>query len=534
MSSITNFVIIPQPVSIDISPEKFKLTGETLICSDQNFIDLSEYLKSIFSPSTGFKLSIFDFISAPSSQKSINLIQLDGINNLGPEGYILEIKPSKIEIKGNSPAGVFYGIQTLRQLLPIEIESNTIVNNINWEIPCVKIEDYPRFSWRGYMLDEARHFHGKDVVKKLLNLLAFFKMNYFHWHLTDDQGWRIDIKKYPKLTEIGSKREETQLGGRLSKKRDGIPHSGYYTQEDIQEIIRYAENRFIKIIPEINMPGHTRAALASYPNLSCKGFPFKVSTRWGVHKDILCVGKEEVFDFAQDILTEIANLFPFNIIHIGGDEVLDKRWQKCPKCQSRINVEGLKDEKELQVYFTNRLYKFLTSIGQKIICWNDALKDNVNRKIICQFWLHGKKKVYNHLKKGGNVINSNFRYTYLDLSYPFIPLKRAYKFDPIPKLLRKKYHKNILGLEAPMWGELIPTINRLEWQTFPRLIAFAETGWSPKQRKNYSSFQIRLKAFLKRLDILGVNYARENKYKPRLTKRMFGFLKIRENQDENI
>ncbi|MFX1462289.1 MAG: beta-N-acetylhexosaminidase, partial [Promethearchaeota archaeon] len=485
------------------------------------FIDLSEYLKSIFSPSTGFKLSIFDFNSRTLSQNSINLIQLDGINNLGSEGYILEIKPLKIEIKGNSPAGVFYGIQTLRQLLPIEIESNTIVSNINWEIPCVKIEDYPRFSWRGYMLDEARHFHGKDVVKRLLDLLAFFKMNYFHWHLTDDQGWRIDIKKYPKLTEIGSKREETQLGARLSKKRDGIPHSGYYTQEDIQEIIKYAENRFIKIIPEIDLPGHTRAALASYPNLSCKGYPFRVSTHWGFHKDVMCIGKNEVFEFIFGVLDEIMALFPSNIIHIGGDEVLKKRWKECSDCQNRIQSEGLKDEKQLQTYFTNEISSYLNSNSQKVICWNDALDKNLRENLICQYWFRGKKKVLEHIRKGGYVIMSNFKYTYLDHSYSFTPLKLAYKFEPIPKNLGKEYHNNVLGLEAPMWGEYIPNIKRLEWQTFPRLIAFAEIGWTPKIKRNFASFQERLPEFLKRFDFFGINYAKLHEIKGSLLKRLF-------------
>jgi len=535
MNSLQGISIIPKPVSTTLSSGKFTLTNYTKIYSDQDLSRISNFLNTLLQHATGFNLEIEEFNDSKTIRESSIILTLIEEIDFGSECYKLSITPQRVKISAKAPVGIFYGIQTLRQLLPINIESKKTLGEVKWEIPCVNIKDFPRFSWRGYMLDEARHFHGKDVVKQILDLMALIKLNKFHWHLTDDQGWRIQIKNYPKLTEIGSKREESPVGKHLrnNRKKNGIPHFGFYSQEDIREIIDYTSERFITIIPEINMPGHTRAALASYPNLSCKGYPFKVSTNWGIHKDILCVGKEEVFEFAQGVLTEIAKLFPSNIIHIGGDEVRKKRWQECPKCQSRINDEKFKDEKELQVYFTNRIYKFLTSIGQKVICWNDALKNNLNRKIICQFWLHGKRKVYNHINEGGDVINSNFRYTYLDLSYQFIPLKRAYKFDPIPKMLSKKYHKNILGLEAPLWGELTPTTNRLEWQTFPRLIAFAETGWTPKQNKNYSSFQTRLTTFLKRLDILGVNYAKEDKYKPRLIKRMFGFLNIRENRNGN-
>jgi hexosaminidase len=446
---------------------------------------------------------------------------MDNLKNLGSEGYTLEIMPLKIKISAMNPAGVFYGIQTLRQLVPVEIESRKIVKNVEWEIPCLKIEDYPRFPWRGYMLDEARHFHGKEVVKKILDLIASFKMNRFHWHLTDDQGWRIEIKNYPKLTEIGSKREETQVGGRFSKKRNGIPHSGYYTEKEIAEIVRYAKNRFVKIIPEIDLPGHSRAALASYPNLSCKGYPFRVSTHWGFHKDVMCIGKDEVFEFTNTVLNEIVAIFSSNLIHIGGDEVLKERWKECPDCQDKIKSEGLKNEKELQSYFTNRISKYLNSKNQRVICWNDVLDENLTESIICQYWLRGKKKVLDHIRKGGDVIMSNFKYTYLDHSYSFTPLKLAYKFEPIPKNLNKEYYKQVLGLEALMWGEYIPNNKRLEWQTFPRLIAFAEIAWTPKIKKNFASFHKRLSEILKRLNLIGINYAKINEVKGNFFKRLF-------------
>ncbi|MFX1378749.1 MAG: beta-N-acetylhexosaminidase [Promethearchaeota archaeon] len=521
MTLITNIAIIPEPVSLKISSGNFNLTESSLICSDQKFIDLSEYLKKFLYISTGFKLSIQNNNNIPLNENSIKLIQLNEVNKLGNEGYNLEINPSKIEISANNTAGIFYGIQTLRQLLPIEIESKKIVKEVYWKIPCLKIQDYPRFPWRGYMLDEARHFQGKEVVKKLLDLISLFKMNRFHWHLTDDQGWRIEIKKYPKLTEIGSKREETQSGGRLSKRRDGIPHKGHYSQEDIQEIIKYAKNRFVDIIPEIDLPGHSRAVLASYPNLSCKEYPFKVSTHWGFHKDIICVGKDEVFEFVNRVLQEIMAIFPSNIVHIGGDEVLKDRWKVCPVCQNRLKSEGLKDEKDLQSYFINRVSRYLNSKGQEVICWNDVLDKNLKEKIICQYWFRSKKKVFNHITKGGEAIISDFKYTYLDHSYSFTPLKRAYKFEPIPKKLDKKYHKNILGLEALMWGEYTPNNNRIEWQTFPRLMAFAEIGWTLKKKKNYSHFYERLFELIKRLEYIGINYAKLHEVKGSFFKRLF-------------
>lgn len=532
MRSIQNIAIIPEPVKINISTGKFILTDNAKILTDKNLLNISEFLKNLIFPATGINLKIkeFDEITV-INENSINLQLIEDENKIGSEGYILSITPKNINVSAKTPAGIFYGIQTIRQLLPAEIESNKIIDNIEWEIPCLEVVDFPRFSWRGYMLDEARYFYGKDVVKRLLDLMALFKMNIFHWHLTDDQGWRIEIKKYPKLTEIGSKREESQIGGYFSKKKDRIPHSGYYSQKDIQEIVIYAKKRFITIIPEIDMPGHTRAALASYPNLSCKGYPFKVSTQWGIHKNILCVGKEEVFEFAQDVLNEIIDLFPSRIIHIGGDEVPKNRWKECTHCQSRINNEGLNSEKDLQVYFTNRITTFLHSKGKRVMGWNEILGEKLKGDVICQYWLRGKKKVLEHLQKGRKAIMSNFKYAYLDHSYSFTPLKLAYNFEPIPKKLQKQYHKNILGIESLMWGEFIPNIKRLEWQTFPRLIAFSEVGWTLKNKENYNSFQNRLDIFLKRFDLLGINYAKRKEVKPGFFKKKAGIFTLAQTQN---
>ncbi|MFX0021429.1 MAG: beta-N-acetylhexosaminidase [Candidatus Hermodarchaeota archaeon] len=525
MNAIPKLAIIPEPVSLVFSSGKYNLRENSIICYHKNLMDLAEFLKDLLYPATGFDLEIKELDKSTNNDNSINLI-LTNEDITESESYSLKIMPNQINISANNPAGIFYGIQTLRQLFPVEIESDKIVKSFTWEIPCLEIEDHPRFKWRGYMLDEARHFQGKNVVKKLLDLLSLHKMNVFHWHLTDDQGWRIEIKKYPKLTEIGSKRTETQFGGRLSKKRDGTPHEGYYSQEDIKEIIEYAKKRFIKIIPEVDLPGHSTALLASYPNLSCKEESLEVSTHWGFHKDVLCVGKEEVFEYMNDILKEIMDLFPSNIIHIGGDEVLKERWRECSYCQNRIKSEGLKDENQLQSYFINRISNYLKSNNQRVICWNDVLDKKLKVNIICQYWFRGKKKMIDYIKNGGDVIMSDFKYTYLDHSYSFTPLKLAYNFEPIPKKLSTQYYKHILGLEAPMWTEFAPNTKRLEWQTFPRLLVFAELGWTPKYKKNYALFHQRLLEFLKRLDYIGINYANLKEIKGSFFKRLFKWLTL--------
>ncbi|MFX1567447.1 MAG: beta-N-acetylhexosaminidase [Promethearchaeota archaeon] len=534
MSSIQNINIIPEPVLINIDSGNFILSENTNIYSDQELLNLSKYLKDFLLPATGFNLNVKDFKEKNKNGNSINLKLTDNKKKLGLEGYNIQVTPKDIIISAPFPAGIFYGIQTLRQLLPPKIENNVKVEDTDWQIPCLDLMDFPQFTWRGYMLDEARYFHGKEVVKRLLDLMSLLKLNKFHWHLTDDQGWRIEIKKYPKLIEIGSKREETVVGGLFSKKGNGIPHSGYYSQEDIRDIIEYANDRFIQIIPEIDLPGHTRAVLASYPNLSCKGYPFRVSIHWGIHRDVLCIGKEEVFEFFQNVLKEITDLFPTNIIHIGGDEVLKTRWKECPDCQSRLKKEGLTHVKELQPYFTNRIISFLNAYRQKVIIWNDALNKNLKGDPICQYWFRGKDEVLEYLRKGGEAIMSDFKYVYLDHSYKFTPLKLAYSYDPIPKKLEEKHNKKVLGLEALLWSEYIPTIKRLEWQTFPRLISFAEIGWTPKIKKNFNSFQKRLSIFLKRFEIIGVNYANLQEVKSNVFHRIFKWFTLYKEQKGGV
>jgi len=518
--------VIPEPANVTIREGNFTLTEQTKIESDPKLKDVTEYFKNLISPATGFNLVESDLKTGLTKSNTIYLELTEELGNLGEEGYCLRINQKRILLTANKPIGIFYGIQTIRQLLPIEIERKEKLSDIEWIIPSVEIRDSPRFSWRGYMLDEGRHFLGKDVVKHLLNLMALFKLNVFHWHLTEDQGWRIFIRKYPRLTKVGSKRKKTQIGGFLSKKMDNAPHKGYYTQKEVKEIISYADKLFIKIIPEIDMPGHSKAALAAYPKFSCTGGPFEVSTTFGIKKDVYCVGKESTFEFLNNVLDEIVRLFPSEIIHIGGDEVPKKRWKKCPDCQEKIKKEHLKNEKGLQAYFTDRIMNYLSSHGRRIMGWNQILNNKSSNDIIAQKWLFGKKIIKNHLRKGGNVVFSQFGYTYLDYSYKRTSLRKAYYYEPIPKKLPDDYHKNVLGIEAPMWTEWVRNVRELDWQTFPRLIAIAESNWTPKEQKDLNSFRIRLDYLLKRLDILGVHYAQKQEYQQNFINKLFGFLTL--------
>jgi len=522
--------IIPKPVKLIARTGKFVLDGKTIIEVDSTLNDIAKYLKNLLKSATGLDVQIKDISSGDKEVNEIVLRINDSLSKLGTEGYVLQSSQDRILIEGVEPAGVFYGLQTLRQLLPVEIESASVVNNKEWSVPCVEIEDYPRFPWRGFMLDVGRHFFDKALVKKMLDLMALHKMNKFHWHLTEDQGWRIEIKKYPKLIEIGSKRKETQAGGFLSKSRDGIPHEGFFTQVDIKEIVKYATERFIKVVPEIDMPGHIMSALAAYPELSCTGGPFEVSTRFGIRKDVCCVGKDSTYGFLEDVLNEVIELFPSQIIHLGGDEVPKARWEECSDCQARMNKEGIENEKQLQDYFTNRIVDYISSRGRTAMGWNQILSDTL-KEDVGQFWMFNKNEVLEHLKKGRKMVMSDYFHTYLDYSYIMTPLRKTYLYEPVPKKLEKEKHANILGIETPLWTEWVETLKRLGWQTFPRFTAIAEVGWTPKSERNFKSFKKRLDFMLMRLDILGMYHAQKNEFNPRYLKRFIGFLKRHKKPD---
>jgi hexosaminidase len=525
-------MIIPLPLRCEPHSGKYLLTSETFIQTDSANQWNAEFLQKLISPPTGFRLRIE--INDLAENNVIHLRLNPSLEILGREGYQLEVRIDGIMIAAPEISGIFYGIQTLRQLLPTEIEQRFPVSTITWSIPCIFIEDKPRFPWRGFMLDEGRHFQGKEILHLTLDLMAMQKLNVLHWHLTEDQGWRIEIKKYPKLTEVGSRRAGTSKS-MLGKRHDGIPHAGYYTQDEIREIEVYAARRHITIVPEIEMPGHARAALAAYPDLACTAGPFKVATHFGIFSDILCPGKESVFSFIENVLDEVLDIFPSPFIHIGGDEAPKKHWRECPNCQRRIREERLNNVKALQVYFTNRIAAYLESKGRQGMGWNDILQDGLGRGMAVQFWARGRKRLLNAIRNEKRpVVMSTFLDTYLDHSYSVMPLSRAYKYEPIPIELKENEAESILGLEFPLWSEWVPDRARLDYQVYPRLTAMAETGWTPNAKKNFNDFNRRLENFLGRLDCIGVRYAPLNEAEPEKVRLLSGIFSILQPQDGSV
>ena len=511
------------------------MTGLTSILTDPPNRANAGYLHDLLSPSTGLALPVAGQDKSPN--QSIHLRINPQLAPLGREGYRLDISTDAILVEGSDPAGVFYGIQSLRQLFPIEVEEHHNVPGKNWRLACLAITDKPRFAWRGFMLDEGRHFQGKQTVLQTLDLMALQKLNVFHWHLTEDEGWRFEIKKYPKLTEIGSRRDGTSY--RFSgKMHNGIPHAGFYSQTEIREIVEYAAKRHITIVPEVEMPGHSLAALAAYPELSCTGGPFTVATHFGIFDDIYCAGKEAVFTFLENVLGEVMELFPSNTIHIGGDEAPRKRWKACPDCQRRMREENLKNERALQLYFINRMATFLEAHGRQAMVWNDMLQEGLHAQIALQFWVRGRKKLIEAIRNEQRAtVMSTYLDAYLDHAYSLMPLSRAYRFEPIPKELDEKDARSILGLEFPLWTEWIPSKARLDYQVYPRLPAMAETGWTSKEGKDISDFRRRLPGFLERLDRLGIAYAPLQEAEPSRLRQTFGIFSIPKPQtaiaDEN-
>jgi hexosaminidase len=524
--------IIPLPAKIERRAREFELTHQTGILTDRANAWNANYLRELLSPATGFPLQ-----TRTGNRALQNVIQLrldPGLQGLGREGYRLEVHPEGIVIEAPGIAGVFYGIQSLRQLLPNEIEQRQLVSGVDWTIPCILIEDTPRFAWRGFMLDEGRHFHGKETVLQTLDLMALQKLNVLHWHLTDDQGWRIEIKKHPRLTEFGSNRAGTAKT-MVSKGHDGIPHGGFYSQDEIHQLVSYARDRNITIVPEIEMPGHSLAALASYPALSCRAGPLTVATNFGIFPDIFCAGKETVFNFLQEVLEEILALFPSRYIHIGGDEAPVSRWKQCPDCQRRIQEEGLKDEHALKVYFTNRIATSLHSKGRQVIGWNEILQNGLEKGIAVQFWARNRKRLLESIRTDQRlVVMSSYLDTYLDHGYTLMPLSRAYHYDPIPEELDERDASCILGLEFPLWSEWVHNRARLDYQVYPRLTAMSETGWTPKARKDYQDFRSRLVKFLGRLDHLGIGYAPLKDVEPPFAQRWFGIFSILQPQKRTV
>lgn len=510
--------VIPKPLETSVKEGSFTLKSSTKVYyADEALFEVAMFLAEKIETSIGFKLKSE---KKESAKKGI-LLTKGASADLGEEGYTFSITPKLITISGVTDKGVFYGIQTLRQLFPPEFESNDVVAGIDWTLPCVEIRDKPRFVYRGGMLDVCRHIFPIEFIKKYIDNLARYKINTFHWHLTEDQGWRLDIEKYPRLREVAAYRDETLAGHHSDRpvRYDGKRYGGFYTREQAEDIVEYARKRFVTIIPEIELPGHSIAALAAYPELGCTGGPYKVRTTWGVEEDVYCAGNEKTFAFLEDVLREVMEIFPSKYIHIGGDECPKRRWEKCPKCQGRIKKEGLNDEDELQSYFIRRIEKFLSSNGRKLIGWDEILEGGLAPNATVMSW-RGMEGGIEAARQGHDVIMTPVDVCYLNLHQVkdtknepiafggYTPLEKVYNFDPVPRELTGKEAKHVLGTQANVWTEYIKTPEVCEYMVFPRICALAEVAWSSKEKLDYSDFLIRLEPEYKRLELLKVKYRR--------------------------
>ena len=517
--------VIPMPQKCVEKKGAFTLTEKTVIYLSTDNEEMREAVavwNDLLTTAAGFCLEI---TSAPTKFSNAISCRLNPAF-AAEEGYWLSVTKSSIRIEAKTPKGIFYAFQTLRQLMSSAIEQrNRVEKDFVWRIPCVEIEDAPSFAYRGIMLDVSRHFMPKEVVKRCIDLMAFHKLNIFHWHLTDDQGWRIEIKKYPKLTSVGGFRDKTIIGHIRNKpyQWNVERYGGFYTQEDVKEIVAYARKRFVEIIPEIEMPGHSVAALAAYPEFSCTGGPFEVEGRWGIFNDVYCT-KESTFGFMQDILDEVTQLFPSSYIHIGGDEAPRLRWKNCVHCQQRMKQENLTKEVQLQTYFVNRIESYLNKKGKRIIGWDEILEGGIPQRATVMSW-RGEEGGIHAAKAGYDVSMTPVKNLYLNRyqldpkSEPlanggFVPLEKVYEYYPIPAVLTPEEGKHILGVQGNMWTEYIATPEHLEYMFFPRTAAVAEVAWAPKAQKNYKGFCQRLADVEKHYDAMGLHYCKKVQLQP--------------------
>jgi hexosaminidase len=507
--------IIPAPEKMEAREGKFQLSAASRIRADREFKNEAQLLAAQLRRSTGFSVK-----TKPATEKSagdILLLKSDA-TSLGSEGYGLSVTASNVVIRAPNAAGIFYGTQSLLQLLPPEIFS-AHKTNVDWQIPCVEIKDRPRYAWRGFMLDVSRHFFTKKEVEQVLDLMALYKLNTFHWHLVDDQGWRIQIKKYPKLTEVGAWRDNIGFGlppaASWAYDHRGR-YGGFYTQKEIREVVAYAAARHITIVPEIEMPGHSSAALLAYPQYLCPSAKLeKVPEKGGVFKGVYCAGNDRTFAFLENILSEVAQLFPGKYIHIGGDEVVKSNWMACADCQLRIRTEHLKDERELQAYFTRRVEKIVNAHGKSLIGWSEIREGGLAPSAALMDWIGGGAE---SAASGHDVVMSPTKFCYFDhyqstnrAAEPkaiggFLPLKQVYNFDPMPTNLPPEFQRHVLGGQANLWTEYIPNLRQVEYMMFPRLGALSEVDWSLRDARNWDDFKARTAVNEKRLDLMNINY----------------------------
>lgn len=509
--------LIPKPKQMELHKGSFSLNEATVfVVENYHQKEITDLLNSKFQSAAGWKVRISQEI--PES----NFIQFKTDPDLKEEAYRLQVKDKKILLKASSASGFIYGLETIRQLLPKEIESASKITNIEWAIPNLNINDAPQYSYRGSHLDVARHFFGKEYIKKHLDRMAFLKLNTFHFHLVDDQGWRIEIKKYPKLTEIGGFRvdqEEKPWNARTKNAPDArATYGGFYSREDIKEIVAYAQERGIRVIPEIEMPAHVMSAIAAYPWLSCKEEQIAVPSGgvWPI-TDIYCAGKESTFKFLEDVLTEVMALFPGEYIHVGGDEATKTNWESCSDCQRRIKEEGLSGTDELQSYFMKRIEKFLNENGRTLIGWDEILEGGLPEEAVVMSW-RGIKGGWEASKEGHDVVMTPGSHMYFDHyqgspdSEPqafggYTPLSKVYEFDPVVDSMTIEQKQHVLGGQANLWSEYIPTSSHSEYMLFPRLIGLAEVLWTPEKKQDWKDFSGRLQQMFPRLEFMGINYA---------------------------
>ena len=515
-----NYQVIPLPQEVSLTQENpFKLNENVLIAYPENNALLqrnAEFLSEYIQQATNYAPKT-KAIAAGEQVKNAIVLGLDpSIAN--KEGYVLTTTPEGINLNGQTENGVFYGIQTLRKSIPAEAKEATIL------IPAGEIKDEPRFSYRGMHLDVGRHFFPKEFMKKYIDLLALHNMNTFHWHLTDDQGWRIEIKKYPKLTEIGSQRSRTVIG-RNTQEYDNTPYGGFFTQEEAKEIVKYAQERYITVIPEVDLPGHMLAALAAYPEMGCTGGPYEVCPRWGIFEDVLCIGNDQTMQFLEDVMSEIIEIFPSKYVHIGGDEAPRTRWEKCPKCQARIKAEGLKADKNhtaedrLQSYCMTRIEEFLNSKGRQIIGWDEILEGDVAPNATVMSW-RGMEGGIKAAQLGHDVIMTPTSFCYFDYYQTadtkdeplgiggYVPIEKVYSLEPVPAALTEEQSKHILGAQANLWTEYIHSSEHVEYMVLPRMAALAEVQWTQPEKKDFKDFTKRLARLMKFYQRDGFNYAK--------------------------
>ena len=503
---------MPQRIEMQ-KGEPFVLNGDVQIIAGEGLQQEAGFLQAYLKDLTDLSLSL-----APRREKKKAYIELAVSPKVtSPEGYVLTINQKGITIEGGSPAGVFYGIQTLRKSIVCS------------QIPAAVVTDAPRFVWRGMHLDCSRHFFSVTFVKKFIDLLALHNMNRFHWHLTDDQGWRIEIKKWPKLLSVGSQRSGTIIGTN-SDIDDSIPYGGYYTQDEAREIVAYAAERHITVIPEIDMPGHMLAALASYPELGCTGGPYQVGHYWGVYKDVLCVSNERVYQFVEDVLTEIMDIFPSEVIHIGGDETPTEKWLQCPKCQALqkqlpVPQQAAEDFEPLtsklsplQAHFTKRVFDFLTSKGRRALGWDEIL-DGSPQDAMIMSW-RGTEPGAKAAETGHDVVMTPTTFCYFDYQQVedtqfepsrcggFIPIEKVYSLDPAPDSLSLTAREHILGTQANLWAEYMTNEAMVEYQALPRMSALSEVQWTQPTRKDYESFKERLTRLTALFELYHYQYAK--------------------------